>query len=164
MPHQHQRGHKRQHWPSTRLPAAARGILQPGHAAGSRCLTDPPAASFRLSVVFAKAPETATLATSGAGSRRPGTGLARPPAEAAPAPALHAALCSAGCARYTFNLHVQLPWCGMRRGFACTSDHSCIQIPSVVTITTSTHVIKVITHTNWACDCMGISMIFLLFF
>lgn len=79
----------------------------------------------------------------------------------APAPALHAALCSP---RYTFNLHLQLPWCGMRRGFACTSDRSCIPIPSVVTITTSTHVIKVITHTNWACDCMGISVIFFFFF
>ena len=70
--------------------------------------------------------------------------------------------CSA--ARYALHLHVQLPWCGVRSGFACTSDHSCIQIPSVVAITTSTHVIKVITHTNWACDCMGISRVGFFYF
>lgn len=60
------------------------------------------------------------------------------------------------------HLHLQPPWCGMRSSSACTSGHSCISVPSAVTITTSTHVIKVITHTNWACDCMGISTVFFL--
>lgn len=67
--------------------------------------------------------------------------------------------CSAARRAFT-NLQLQSPWRGMRSSSACTSDHSCIPVPSVVTITTSTHVIKVITHTNWACDCMGISTIF----
>lgn len=45
MPHQHQRGHKRQHRPSTRLLAAARGILQPGHGA-LRTPLQPPSVSL----------------------------------------------------------------------------------------------------------------------
>lgn len=86
------------------------------------------------------------------------------PTVATPAPSLHAALCSVGGTGYAFDLHVQLPCCGTWSGFACTSDHSCIQTPSAVTITTSTRVIKVITRTNWACDCMGISTISFFFF
>lgn len=129
--------------PAASSPPDAGGIPQRGHASEQHSLVQEPTACSHLPVF---APWCLHHAPRGG---QPGRWPCR-------------ALQQGGCTRCALNLHLQLPWCGMWSSSACTSDHSCIPMPSVVTITTSTHVIKVITHTNWACDCMGISMIFLL--